>query len=273
MRLTSYLSEGVAAVREAGKLLKAYHYDMPTPSLKADNSPVTEADQRLEKQIRDRLLTAFPDSGFIGEEYPTTKPGQKLVWVCDPIDGTWSFLNKELTVSISLGLLVDGVPVLGIVYNPVTDELYSSAEGEPPLLNGKPIPLISKSSLYRSIVNLQLSPNTAEVAKPLYDLWGEGLFAKLVSQGGSVAYGLAKVAEGIHDVYIGWTRKTTNIWDVAPGIYLIESVGGKVSNVFGEPFGLDRIEGIVASANPAIHAEAIAMIESAGLFLSESVEL
>jgi myo-inositol-1(or 4)-monophosphatase len=238
---------------------------MPKAKWKADHSPVTEADRALELLIKERLLAQFPGYGFIGEELPETKSLDGLVWVCDPIDGTWSFLNKELTVSIALALLQGGKPVLGIVYNPITEELFTS-EGSTALANGVELPMMKKPSLERSIVNLQISPSTASSALHLVELWAEGKYAKLLMQGGSVAYALAKVAEGVHNVYVGWTRKKPNIWDVASGIHLIETAGGVVTDVFGRPFKEKSANGLIASADTEIHREMVELVAGAKLF-------
>lgn len=186
-----YLDKGIAAVKAGGLVLG--DTSLHRMEIKADGSPVTAADKAVEKQIRDTLIPLFPECGFEGEEFETVRPDAPLRWLCDPIDGTWSFLNKEITAVISLSLFEGGIPKVAIIYNPFTQELYTGCEGQPSLLNQQVLPRMTRNSLADSLINFHVHASQTDLISQIYHWWEQERFAKVVSQGGSVAYGMAKV--------------------------------------------------------------------------------
>lgn len=254
-----YLDRGIEAVKAGGLIWQDTR--LHQMELKVDGSPVTAADKAVEKQIRDILIPQFPECGFEGEEYETVRPEASLRWLCDPIDGTWSFLNKESTASISLSLFEDGHPKVAIIFNPFTQELYAGCEGEPARLNQKPLPRMTRANLEEGLVNFHVHASQTPLICQIYDWWDQERFAKVVSQGGSVAYGMAKVAEGIHSVFLAKTRKRSNLWDLGAGIFLIRSIGGKVTDSKGNDiYTCESDQLMVASTEAAIHEEMLQLL-------------
>ncbi len=225
---------------------------------KDDNSPVTSADRASEKLIRARLLGTFPTDGFVGEELEPVKGTSGLVWSCDPIDGTWSYLNHEITCTICIGLHRDNETLLAVVYNPFTHQLYTGYKNGGAAMNDKKLPLVEKYSLDRAVVNFVVSRTKMQDVDRLYDLRNSGKLSKLLSLGGSIAYSLAQVSSGAHNVFVGNTAKPSNLWDLAGGIFLIRQSGGVVTNLQGVDLNTVKSdEVLVASSNPTIHAEAL----------------
>lgn len=223
---------------------------------KEDGTPVTEVDRAAEKFIRDYLGDAFPDYGFLGEEFPPNDPDSDQVWLCDPIDGTWSYINGETTASVSLALKNgEEETVLGAVYNPFTDELYSGAKGVASRINDFEIPRYESEDLTGCVVNHHLPKSCREMIEYLYEIYDEGGFAKLVKQGGSIAYNLSEVAEGRHKSLVSYMGRSADPWDVAAGIYLIESVGGKVTDLEGQNIDETGHDLMIASTNEEIHGQ------------------
>lgn len=255
----NYLDKGIEAVKTAGLLL--HDFLLLKVELKPDGSPVSNADKAVEQAIRNLIIPQFPDCGFEGEEFETINPNAALRWLCDPIDGTWSFLNKEVTAAITLSLFAEGQPKVAIIYNPFTEELYAGCEGRPVLLNQLSLPRMTRENLAESLINFHISPSKSDLILQIYNWWEQERFAKVVSQGGSVAYGMAKVAEGIHSVYIGFNNKKSNLWDLGAGIFLIRSIGGKVTDQFGNDlYQCEADQMIIASAQADIHAEMMELL-------------
>jgi len=254
-----YLNRAIEAVKSAGLLLS--DFQTLQVELKSDGSPVSNADKAIERAIRDMLIPQFPDCGFEGEEFETVRPNAALKWLCDPIDGTWSFLNKETTAAITLSLFEGDTPRVAVIYNPFTQELYAGCEGLPTMLNQALLPRMTRPNLAESLVNFHIHASQSNLISQLYDWWQKEYFAKVVSQGGSIAYGMAKVAEGIHSVYLGKNRKKSNLWDLGAGIFLIRSIGGKVTDQFGnELYQSNSNQMIVASTQADIHEEMLKLL-------------
>jgi fructose-1,6-bisphosphatase/inositol monophosphatase family enzyme len=256
-----YLRAALEAVKAGHQVLEAHK--LQGFELKADKSPVTVADKLVEQTIREVIIPKFPECGFVGEEFDSVNPTADLVWYCDPIDGTWSYLNGEKTCSLILSLFQKGTPKVSVVYNIYTGELYSACEGKQPVMNEYPLPRRTVDNLSLSLVNFHISSIYSPFIKQLYDWWSEEKFSKLISQGGSIAYAFARVAEGIHHVCISKGTKNSQIWDLGAGIHLIESAGGVVTNLQGEKFyECKKGEVIVASANPKVHKEVLKLLNS-----------
>ena len=249
------------AVLSAGALIVELQLKGATLEFKADKSPVTNADKASEQTIRQILLKAYPNDGFIGEEFPAIPARSPYTWSCDPIDGTWSYLNHEKTTTISLALHEGEKTVLAVIYNPFTNDLYTGGEGLPSTLNGHALPRVHKPNLQRSVVNFFISRTKIRDINILYELRYQRIITKVISQGGSLAHALAMVASGANNVFIGNSHKPSNIWDLAAGAYLIRSIGGRVSNIAGEE--LDTIPAntvVVASTNTVIHNEVLQVL-------------
>lgn len=246
MGLEEQLNKGKEAVLESGRIiLEIYDNKEFDIEYKEDGSPVTKADKVAERKIREVILSAFPSNGFVGEEFEEIK-GDDYTWYCDPIDGTWCVINGEKTASTSLALSYCDKTVLSIVYNPFRDELFSGADGIQTTLNNKPLPIFSQQEPKDAVYNFQISRDRKDDVVCLYDLYKQIKIGKLISTGGSVAYNLAQVSEGHHSVYIATSNKPSNLWDILGGIYLVESVGGEISQ-------MDNGRILVASTNPIIH--------------------
>lgn len=238
------------AVLAAGRIIaEKYCSKEFSVSFKEDRSPVTDVDKSIESDLRDAILHKFPEDSFIGEEMDDYHGKNGFTWYCDPIDGTWCFINGEKTFSTSLALAYGQKTVLAIVNNPVTHELYSGADGLESRLNGMAIPLRHPDDPSNSVVNFQVARDRLDKISALYSMYGHRAIGKLVSTQGSLAYNLALVAGGTHSSYVVASSTDPNMWDIAGGMYLVESSGGKV-----ERFE-DRI--IVASASEGCHRKMI----------------
>ncbi len=195
-------------------------------TLKGRQDWLTEADGAVEHFISEHLHAHFPGDGFQGEEAGRTRDGA-LRWVVDPIDGTSNFARGGTRWCVSIGLIGDGMPLLGVLAAPARHEVYAGLAGAGATLNGAPLRAAGTTDLNRAIIEAGWSSridNAAYLA----------LCARIVASGamlrsgGSGALGLAEVAAGRLDAY---TELHINVWDCAAAMAILAEAGA-VTNAF-----------------------------------------
>ena len=218
----------IEAARAAGDV--ARRFDGPSAKLwhKPDDAgPVTEADLAVNELLHQRLTQARPDYGWLSEE---TEDGAarlqtQRVFVIDPIDGTVNYFYSIPHFAVSIALRRNGKIVVGVIYDPMRDEMWSVREGQPALLNGQPIAVSTRTQLSESIVSVGVSKSLNSINRglPLFEKMVRG--AKKCRMMGSASLDIAYVSCGRLDAYI---ESMISLWDVAAGILLVESAGGRV---------------------------------------------
>ncbi len=230
-----------AVAREAGKLaLERFRNRRFTVEAKDTQDFVSEVDKETEILIRSRLAAVFPDDGFIGEESGGTP--ERVAWVVDPIDGTANFVRGIGFWCVSIGLVVNGKPSVGVIYDPNLDELYSAALGEGATLNGVPMHVSGTSDPSKATVSVGFSfrrPINTNV-DVIYNLLSQNCVYRMQGAG---ALALALVASGKLD---GYVESHINSWDVMAGLVLVSEAGGYV-NDFLAGDGLTKGNPILAS--------------------------
>ncbi|TAL94849.1 MAG: inositol monophosphatase [Paraburkholderia sp.] len=212
-----------AIAQEAGYLVRRRFLerdDVLNLKFKGPQDYLTETDAEVEKLIALRLSQAFPDDGFFGEEGGGAF--SESVWIVDPIDGTADFARGIAYFCVSIAFVHQGRAQIGVLYDPMADELFAARRGCGATLNGRPIKVSAIDDPRQSVVELGWSPrasfeNYLKVATRLNDL-GAG-----VKRCGSGALGLAYVAAGRQDAYC---ELHINAWDAAAAVLLIEEAGG-----------------------------------------------
>jgi myo-inositol-1(or 4)-monophosphatase len=222
--LDNRLRVAEAVVREAGRVA-ADHFarrELLHIDRKGAQDLVSDADRACEDLIVAGLARLFPQDGFLGEERGSRNPDAAAVWVIDPIDGTHNFLTGIPFWCVSVGLVIAGELVLGIIYHPLAAELYSARKGGGAFLNGQPIKVSGESDLRhaRICVGFSYRRPVEEHARAVEALLSDGCeYLRL----GSGALGLAYTAAGRFDGY--WERHI-NSWDAAAGLVLVREAGG-----------------------------------------------
>lgn len=256
--MQDWLAAAEAALDASGAAIRPYFRAGTLADDKSDESPVTAADRKAEEVLRAHLLAAFPDCGIIGEEFPPHRPEQKYTWVIDPIDGTRAFITGRTTFCTLLGLLEDGVPVLGFIDQPVTRERWwggrGVAAGFKGGFGGTPGTRQNVSLAEAEFSSTAPEMFSAEQMVRLDRLKGA---AKRVYWGGDAyAYGL--LALGQIDVVAECSLKP---WDWAALAPVVEAAGGVVTDWAGRALKLGVTEGdVVAAANAGLHREALAAL-------------
>jgi myo-inositol-1(or 4)-monophosphatase len=252
-----------AVAREAGALARRRFAESSfSVGFKGPQDYLTEVDGETEELIGRRLHDAFPYDGFIGEETAGwAAPENGAVWVVDPIDGTANFARSVPHFCVSIACVLEGRIEVGVIYDPITDELFSARRGDGASLNGKPLKVSDATALANSTIEVGWNMR-AGVSKYLdlirrVALWGAAPF-----RAGSGALGLAYVAAGRRE---GYVEHHINSWDCLAGLLLVEEAGGYVSNFLaGE--GLTKGNPLIACA-PGVKEALISAVEIEGIVL------
>lgn len=250
--MRNYLEFAIELAHEAGHIMLDHFKMGVAADLKADNSPVTVADETINRMVIDRVLDAYPGHGVIGEEGSVEKPNSALQWVCDPIDGTLPYTLGIPTNVFCLALVEGGDPVVSVVFDPYMDRMYTAIRDEGAFCNGESISTSDTATLADAVMNVagRSARGAAALGGPIYaDL--ESLGVRLLDHS-SFVYESMLVAAGLFDAAI-FTKNTP--WDAAAGALLVAEAGGIATDVTGSAQRYDgAISGLIVS-NGRIHDE------------------
>jgi histidinol-phosphatase len=240
------LNAALDAARAAAEVIRGFYQGNVKIEVKADKTPVTEADVKSEEAIRDLLTKRFPTYGFYGEETGKSDMDAESVWLVDPIDGTKSFVRECPFFSTQIALMRGGKFVLGVSMAPAYDELAWAEAGRGAYLNGKRIHVGKVSALDAAIVSTGNLKTLA--ASSAWARFGGllGKISRIRGYGDFVHYHL--LARGALDVVI---ESDVNILDIAALTVIVEEAGGKFTDLEGAPVGLATTT--VLATNGALH--------------------
>jgi myo-inositol-1(or 4)-monophosphatase len=238
-------------VREAGALALDYFEKRETLVIETKRDPqdvVSIADRNVETLIRDRVAAQFPDDGFLGEEYGLVDGRSGYTWIVDPIDGTSPFVNGMPNWCVSIAVLFDGEPVVGVISAPCHNELYLSAKGQGATLNGKLLSLDPSRTIRNSVTGLGANNHVtpAFVGKMVENLLDAG--GNFI-RNGSGALMLAYVAAGR---LVGYYEPYMHAWDCMAGFCLVKEAGGWFLPFPTEGAALTKGAPVLAAAPGAI---------------------
>lgn len=246
----TFLDAAIEIAREAGAVLREEASRPPDIAYKGDYDLVTQADKRSEAVIVGRLQQYFPEHAIAAEEGTGKETGSEYRWHVDPLDGTTNFAHGYPCFCVSMALARGPELLLGVVYNPIFEELFSATRGEGAYFNGKRIQASKIASLRTSLLCTGF-PNHKRHSHPnIYYYWDFTLVSHGVRRDGSAALDLAYVAAGRFDGFWEFGLKP---WDTAAGIVLVEEAGGKISDLEGKPYVLGGKS--ILATNGLIHSE------------------
>ncbi len=227
---------------------------------KGPSDLVTEADWASQEAIRRVVLDAYPQYGFVSEELDATSGlTAEYCWVVDPLDGTTNYVHHVSHYAVSIALLHRGIPIVGVVFDPVHDECFTAAAGEGAWLNRQPIRTSGVNQLSQALVAASFSAKVEPQSPEIGQFIAAVVHAQAVRRTGSAALNLCYVAAGRFDAF--WAL-STKIWDVAAGALIVSEAGGVVTLLDGKPMGLD-FPHPVASATSTLHDEFRAILQNA----------
>ena len=239
-------------VREAGHIARKFYGGDYKQWNKEGGSPVTEADLAVNKLLHDRLTSARPDYGWLSEENADdpSRLARHRVFVIDPIDGTIAFLKNRPHFTICAAIVVDGRPCCGVVYNPISDELYSARLGAGAHRNGGAIHVGHRDRLEGCAL---LGDRTQFQQAPWPPMH--------VQNRNSVAYRLVLVADGSADASISLTAKRD--WDLAAADVILHEAGGLLTDTGGASLVYNRPvtkQASLIAANPGLHTQIVRLL-------------
>ena len=222
--LKSALATAVKAAHAAGKVMQPNWLKPKRVNCDEAHDIKLELDVRCQALIEKILAAAFPQIPILGEEGITGDMTAEYRWVVDPIDGTVNYFFGMPHAAVSIALQQRGKSVVGVIYTPFTDELWTTIRGEPTRLNGKIVRVSNRSKLAEAVIAMGFSKSRANIEKTLPHLNRLARRVKKIRIMVSAALELAYVASGRLDAYI---ERTFNLWDVAAGQLLVDNAGGE----------------------------------------------
>ncbi len=228
------------AALKAGDILLNYYKNAYDIHDKGYHNPVTTADHEADAFLKNFLLEATPEFGWLSEETVDSpeRLDKEFVWIVDPLDGTKEFIEGVPHFVTSIGLVQNGTPILGVLYNPVTKELIRTDE------NGLVWYQEQKAILCQEtmLINVGCLNSRSETRRGLWKPWAIE-FKELIPIG-SVAYKIGLVAAGMQDFFV--TLRPKNEWDVCAGHALLLALGGNMKTVTGEEITYNQRDTIIS---------------------------
>jgi myo-inositol-1(or 4)-monophosphatase len=223
--MNEFLKAATDAARQAGSLLSEHFGKQLVVNVEEAHDIKLELDERSQELITKSLQDRFPTHSVLGEEGDAHGSESEYAWVVDPIDGTVNFFYGIPHFCISIALRRRDEFLVGVIYDPVRDELWQASRETETLLNGVPVRVSDRRDLGTAVVSVGFSKTGPGIAAGMETLQTMIRHARKCRMMGSAALDLAYVACGRFDAYL---EQSVNWWDIAAGVVLVEQAGGKV---------------------------------------------
>jgi myo-inositol-1(or 4)-monophosphatase len=262
--MNEYLPFAMAIADEAGLLLKSKLNDRHTIEFKGEIDIVTEADRMSEALILSAIQRQCPGHDILSEESSATLKGSSYRWIIDPLDGTTNYAHGYPVFCVSIALERDGEVCLGVVFNPMLDEMFAAEKGEGTFLNGRRLSVSATAILSHGLLATGFPYDIRESKDNNINYFVEmARKAQAIRRAGSAALDLAYVAAGRFDGF--WELKLRP-WDTAAACLLVREAGGLVTDLFGAPFELQSPH--VLASNGLLHHDMLAVFRKSETVIS-----
>ncbi len=255
-----YLATAIEAALAAGRIHRQYFRQQPAIQKKGRIDLVTAADVEAERMFRGLVADRLPGHVVVGEEAGTgAAPAAPYRWIIDPFDGTTNFAHGLALFCVSIALQIDGQLALGVVYDPMGEEMFVAERGGGARLNGAPIGVSACGALVDALLVTGFPYTIREDRRQQVAVFASFLEeAQAVRRLGSAALDLCYVAAGRFD---GYWEERVHPWDTAAGALIVQEAGGRVTGLTGQPF--DPFNGQVVATNGLIHDAVLEVIRTA----------
>lgn len=251
------LQTAIEAAHKAGKVIAERYSTEHSITFKGYRDIVTEVDTAAESIIIDLIGERFPNHTILSEEAGGARIGAGTTWVIDPLDGTTNYAHRVPCFCVSVGVLTEGEPLLGVIYDPLREQTFIAERGKGATLNGKPIRTSQASPLSQTVLALDWGHSNEVRAQTLNLLLRIAPRCGTVRALGSAALASAYVATGWLDGYFNLALKP---WDTAAGTLLVAEAGGCCTTLNGETYRVG-VPGCVAT-NGLIHDEILSILHA-----------
>ena len=248
------LNLAVRAAKEAGAIIMEYYKADYEIHDKGYHNPVTTADHAADSLLKEMLTESCPDYGWLSEETVDSpdRLSKERVWVVDPLDGTKEFIKKLPEFCVSIALTENGIPVVGVIYNPFSDEMFYAQKNKGAFLNGEQI----KISNTEDIQDASIIVSRSEYSKNLWNNYKNN-FSSIKSVG-SIAYKLGLSASGMYDICA--TVAPKNEWDICAGDCVVREAGGVMRTIDGKNINYNQKKTLVTDPIIATNSKLFDMV-------------
>jgi myo-inositol-1(or 4)-monophosphatase len=252
------LEAAVGAARAGAAVLLAAYGDVLAVDIKTHaRDLVTQVDTASERAILAELAARWPDIGLLAEESGASRPGAEAVWIVDPLDGTTNFAHGYPVFSVSIGCVDTLGPLVGVVLDPLRDELFTAIRGEGAYLNGSRLSVSAVTALEDALFTTGFPYFPPEERRLAAEVFADVIaIAAAERRTGSAALDLATVAAGRSEAHYELNLAPH---DVAAGVLLVTEAGGRVDGLRSPPTG-GWVRGIVATNGSALHARLVGLV-------------
>ena len=260
MSWTKELDVAIDAAKEAAAAIQRIKREGFDVAEKQGLGPVTTADLEANRILKERLLGAFPADGWLSEE--TVDDAKRLkckrVWIVDPLDGTREFVKGIPEYCVSVALVDEEKPVVGVIVNPSTGVVYSAALGEGAFADGEAIHVLEEEQS-----PIEVAASRSEIGRGTWKPFEERLTLR---PAGSAAFKLVLVAAGIVDA--SFTSAERNEWDIAAGVIIVHEAGGVTMDLARNPYRFNQTDPL----KKGVFASSQAALKKAEAFFEEAAE-
>ncbi|KAA3615054.1 MAG: inositol monophosphatase [Calditrichaeota bacterium] len=249
--MTNFLETAKTAAIEAGKILTGNFGKVQQSEIRKKSSVdfLSFVDESSEKKIIEIIRSAFPKHEILAEESGTDALKNSYRWIIDPLDGTTNYLHNIPVFAVSIGLEFDDEIICGVVYNPITNEMFWAEKGQGAFFNGKPIRVSQTETLTESFIATGFPFKNKHILKEYLEVFA-GIFEQSIGARrlGAAAIDLAYIASGKFD---GYWEIGLKPWDMAAGSILIKEAGGTITDFWNKPYYMNS--SYVLASNTKIH--------------------
>lgn len=247
--IKAFYDIALEAARRAGEIQKERFGSKLDVCFKGPKDPVTQIDHLCEGAIVGLILEDYPDHNILAEESPARNTSSPFRWIIDPLDGTTNYSHSYPHFCVSIALERNGEIVLGVVYDPIRDELFSSIKGEGAWMNGRKIHVSETREIERAFVSTgRIARGKFSAEKSFMAFRRIALRVQALRGDGSAVLDLCYVGIGRYDVFWEFGLKP---WDLAAGCLIVKEAGGMITDFSGRAF--DHYGDEVLASNGKIH--------------------
>jgi myo-inositol-1(or 4)-monophosphatase len=257
--LQIYLDAAIEMALKGGECLLKGWGQVKEISFKGAIDLVTETDFESQQVILGIIREKFPHHSILAEEEGGIVAGaSEALWIVDPLDGTTNFAHGFPFVCVSIALALSNELTVGVVYNPVMNELFFASKGKGAFLNHRPIGVSQQTSLKQSLLGTGFSYNLAPIKKEVINRFSAFLSASQgIRRPGSAALDLCYVGSGVFD---GFWEQDLQPWDVAAGTVIVREAGGSVTDFSGASLDVNKKE--ILASNGLIHQQMLDLLKA-----------